>query len=77
LAITSVELDSARTQASLRFIARPGKAYTVQYRDSLGSMWLKLQDVPMEWTTREVVVVDSALPPEGQRFYRLCTPPLP
>lgn len=73
-----VELLSASgTSALLRFNAASNHAYSVLFRDTLpASPWVKLSDVPARTTNRLVTVTDSNAT-NGQRFYRLITPPLP
>ena len=62
----------------LRFVARRGRSYTIQYADSVNSTrWLKLRDQPpvadpqsIEWTMPRPTY-------PGSRFYRLVTPAQP
>jgi hypothetical protein len=61
----------------LEFEATLGRAYSLQFRDSLepGVSWQRLTDIPPQPTAGRVTVTDT-LPAEGVRFYRLLlTPP--
>ena len=60
----------------LRFNAAAGKAYTIQYRDSIDSpVWKRLSDVAAQPTGRGVEVADAS--GASRRFYRVVTPPVP
>jgi hypothetical protein len=61
---------------SVRFTARAGRGYTVQYSNTLGS-WSKLADVAPQAVTAEVAVADPSAVGQMKRFYRILTPPLP
>jgi hypothetical protein len=61
---------------SVRFTARAGRGYTVQYSNTLGS-WSKLADVAPQTVTAEVAVADPSAVGQTKRFYRILTPPLP
>ncbi|RYD75707.1 MAG: lamin tail domain-containing protein [Verrucomicrobiaceae bacterium] len=61
---------------TVRFTAKAGKTYTVQYRNELQSgSWLKLSDIASQETDRAVEVNDPAA--SGRRFYRVVTPSVP
>ena len=63
----------------LQFEAKPNKAYSVMYSETLGpDSWQKLQDVMAAPSLRPAVVVTDT-PPVGtpRRLYRIVTPPLP
>jgi hypothetical protein len=61
---------------SLEFRGRPGRGYTVEYRTAAGDgAWQILEDVPLDWTTRLVEVIDASPPSNEQRYYRIVTPP--
>jgi len=56
----------------LSFTAQAGKAYRIQYRDSLAAGdWLDLNDVPVESVTRLYTFTDSLPAGTRTRFYRL------
>jgi Bacterial TSP3 repeat len=58
------------------FAAKAGKAYTVQYRDSLSTgTWLKLTDVAAQGADGVRTVND--LTAVAQRYYRVVTPQVP
>jgi len=60
----------------IRFTARAGKSYTVQYCENLtAGTWLKLHDEPAGATERVVEVPDPTA--ASQRFYRIITPAVP
>jgi len=61
---------------SVRFAARAGRGYTVQYSNTLGS-WSKLADVAPQAVTAEVAVADPSAVGQQKRFYRILTPPVP
>jgi len=62
----------------LRFSAMPGRAYTLQYRDSLaGGPWQRLTDVPSDAGTREVELIDAPSGIVAERYYRVVTPSVP
>jgi hypothetical protein len=60
----------------IRFIARAGRGYTVQFSDALGA-WSKLSDVAPQTVTVEVTVADPSAVGQPMRFYRILTPPQP
>jgi hypothetical protein len=61
----------------LRFKARTGKSYSVQYSDSLiGGQWVKLADIESEAKTRFVELTDGPGSARSGRVYRLVTPKL-
>lgn len=63
----------------LRFRARAGATYTVQYADELGgaaTAWRRLSNLPTPAGETVLTVRDPATGP-GPRFYRLVTPALP
>jgi hypothetical protein len=48
----------------------------VEYRTAAGDgAWQILEDVPLDWTTRLVEVIDASPPSNEQRYYRIVTPP--
>lgn len=60
----------------IRFTAMPGKTYTVQYRDSLGSgTWQKLGDVAAQPQVHTAEVPDNNA--TSSRYYRIVTPQQP
>jgi len=61
---------------TLRFIARAGRGYTVQFSNTLGG-WTKLSDVAPQAVTGEVAVADPSTAGQAKRFYRILTPALP
>jgi len=56
----------------LEFLARPGRNYSVQFREQLepGVAWQRLADVPPQPAAGRVTVTDPA-PAQGARFYRI------
>ncbi|HRT57984.1 MAG TPA: FAD-dependent oxidoreductase [Candidatus Paceibacterota bacterium] len=67
-----VELNVQSGVATLGFIAQGGRAYAIQYRDSLaGGSWLTLTNLPASDLTREVRLPDSSAMAHPSRFYRL------
>lgn len=61
---------------TVRFLARAGHSYTVQYSNSLGS-WSKLADITPPAVTGEVGVADPTAVGQTKRFYRILTPAQP
>ena len=61
---------------TVRFMARAGRGYTVQFSNNLGA-WTKLSDVSPQASDVEVSVADPAAVSEPKRFYRILTPPVP
>lgn len=61
---------------TVRFMARAGRGYTVQFSNTLGA-WTKLSDVSPQASDVEVSVADPAAVSEPKRFYRILTPPVP
>lgn len=61
---------------SVRFIARAGRGYTVQFSTTLES-WTKLADVAPQAVTGEVAVADPSATGQVKRFYRILTPQQP
>ncbi len=62
----------------LRFMAQPGRGYSVQYAGTLtGYAWLKLQDVAPQPAATAVAVADHRGPQDRERFYRVITPRAP
>ncbi|MEI7908180.1 MAG: lamin tail domain-containing protein [Verrucomicrobiota bacterium] len=61
---------------TIRFTARAGRGYTVQYSNTLGE-WTKLSDVAPQTVTTDVAVADPAAVGQTSRFYRIITPPQP
>ncbi len=61
---------------TVRFLARAGRSYTVQYSDSLGT-WHKLADIAPQPSDVEIAVADPASAAESRRFYRILTPAQP
>jgi len=60
----------------IRFIARPGKTYTVNFKDSLNEpVWRKLADVIAQSSDHTETVSDPSGSPA--RYYRLVTPRQP
>jgi hypothetical protein len=79
LKIESIRLAGPLRTALLRFLACPGKTYTVLRRDSPeGGAWTPFASVPATSTNRVVEVADPNPVASGQsqRFYRLVTPAL-
>jgi len=75
LKVESVSRNTVLTQISFR--AAAGVAYTVEYRDALGTgSWQKLMDVAARYYPGDIVINDTGAP-LGERFYRLATPTLP
>jgi len=59
--------------ASVQFVARSNKTYTVEYTDRLtNGLWSRLKDVYATSNTGPVTVIDPAF--TTNRFYRLETP---
>ncbi len=59
----------------LSFTAQAGKAYAIQFRDSLTTgNWQELIDVPAEGNARLYTFTDSLPPGTRTRFYRLIVP---
>lgn len=76
LRIESVTANGGNVE--LRFTAMAGRTYSILYRDSLNpGVWLKLIDVASQAANHEVVVSDSAVAGQMQRFYRIVTPAQP
>ncbi|MFO1500895.1 MAG: lamin tail domain-containing protein, partial [Verrucomicrobiota bacterium] len=73
----SVAVTAASGQATIRFLAAPGRTYTVQYADQLTpAHWASLAQVPANSAWREVLTTDPAAVPErSSRFYRVLTQP--
>jgi hypothetical protein len=76
---SSLKLESSdrggQSGITLSFNARPGKAYTIQYRESLTSGgWIKLTDVFARPTAWKVEVPDAGAQTGAGRYYRLVTP---
>jgi len=72
-----VTVQGSPPTASITFVAKTGKTYTVLRRDSLyGESWIPIADVPATSTNRLAVVRDSTplAPEQAQCFYRLVTP---
>ncbi len=71
-------LSSADGTLLVRFTAQAGRAYSVEWSDTLlpGS-WQKLADVAPQAAAGEVVVPDPAAADIPRRFYRILTPPRP
>jgi hypothetical protein len=62
----------------LRFMAQPGRGYSVQYAGTLtGYAWLKLQDVAPQPAATAVAVADHRGPQDRELFYRVITPRAP
>jgi hypothetical protein len=61
---------------TVRFDAKAGRSYTVQYSDSLGT-WNKLADIAPQAFDGEVAVADPASAGQTKRFYRILTPAQP
>jgi hypothetical protein len=75
LGFVSVTSPSAG-QVELMFPAQTGKAYTIQYRDSLSTgSWQNLIDVPAEGSTRIYSFTDAVPIGVQTRFYRLLLAP--
>lgn len=69
--IASIGADGVR----LSFTAQAGKAYVIQFRDSLtAGNWQELIDVPAESNARLYSFIDSLPPGTRTRFYRLIIP---
>jgi hypothetical protein len=59
----------------LSFLAQAGKAYAIQFRDSLATgSWQDLIGVPAESSARVYTFTDSLPPGTRTRFYRLVIP---
>ena len=72
-----VRNEGSPTTASIVFVARAGKTYSVLRRDSVGSgIWVPVVDVPATPFPRPVAVPIAAPPgrEDAQQFYRLVTP---
>lgn len=69
-------VGSAPGERRIAFVAKPGRSYTILYRDSLDAGgWTRLTDVPSAFHQRTFEVTD---PGAGeQRYYRLVTPVQP
>lgn len=66
------------TEIVLSFEARPGKSYTILYKDNLSeeTPWLKLANIDAQPIENSPVILDTT--PDGtKRFYRVVTPKLP
>jgi hypothetical protein len=61
---------------TIRFLAKAGRSYTVQYSDSLGT-WSKLADIAPQAFDGEVAIADPGSAGEPKRFYRILTPAQP
>lgn len=61
---------------TVRFDAKAGRSYTVQYSDSLGT-WNKLADIAPQAFNGEVAIADPASAGQPKRFYRILTPAQP
>jgi hypothetical protein len=60
----------------LRLNAISNKSYTVQYRLNVATgAWLRLQDIPVAPTNRDVILTNNVGDPE--RFFRIVTPVAP
>jgi hypothetical protein len=74
----SATVATGETSVVVRFHARPGRGYTVQYSDSLqAGSWLKLADVAPQPVAGEIAVADPDAPTHATRFYRVITPSQP
>jgi hypothetical protein len=73
LRVESLEADG--TAVVLRFTARSGKSYTVQYCAALSPPhWLSLTNLAVAPTTSTVAVHDTPAATGSVRFYRIVTP---
>ncbi len=71
-----LKTGSGGLDRTLRFFARQGKSYSVQYRDSLAEgVWNNLQNVPAQNASGWLEIADPGL--AHQRFYRIVTPTQP
>ncbi|MBN8459214.1 MAG: lamin tail domain-containing protein [Verrucomicrobia bacterium] len=71
-------LQTTGSGMTVRFIAQPGRSYTVQYSSTLQTAdWQKLTDIAPVATATEVSVNDPASESAPVRFYRVVTPAQP
>lgn len=70
--------DSNTGRPQYTFTAMSGIGYTLLYSDSLAPpVWRKLRDVPVDVSTRSILVDDPASTGVPMRFYRVITPMQP
>lgn len=71
----TIQISGARLQGnqiSFQFMPASGRAYTLEYRDVLGSgAWAKVKDIPATDITGPLVVSDTVQPSQTARFYRI------
>ena len=73
LSFLKIDRISLEDGVLIEFLARSGRTYTIQYRDTPdGAIWLKLKDFAAELTDQPVVLTDKDGSPT--RYYRLVTP---
>lgn len=80
LKLEAPQLESLTGQGTVRFhfTAVQGKAYSVQFADSVVSpVWQKLQDVPAGPERRVIEITDPHSGNQRSRYYRVVTPPQP
>jgi len=67
--------DAVSGRPQYAFTAVAGVGYTVLYSDRLKpAIWRKLRDVPVDVTTRSIVIDDAGSSGVPMRFYRIVTP---
>lgn len=72
-------ITSAANDAILEFVAQTNNGYQLQYRTNLESaIWNTLTTVPPHTSLVRTIQFEAPKPPpEGTRYYRVATPPLP
>jgi hypothetical protein len=73
----AIVADAVNGRPMLRFLAAPGKTYTIQYRDLSDGQWKSLANVAAQGAERLVETADLTADASAQRCYRLTTPQLP
>ncbi len=73
----SIRLNPEAGTVVLRFLAAPGRSYTILWADQVEGPWTKLVDVPPQGCVCPVEVEDPNPIQQKARFYRIVTPALP
>jgi hypothetical protein len=72
-------LTSLTNDTLLEFVAQTNNGYQLQYRTNLETApWITLTTVPPHISVVRTIQFEAPKPPpEGKRYYRVATPPLP